>query len=121
MAGLLAHKIVILFMLNYLYFMKRYSYNPTSNGVALHDCLKLSDIEAEEGKIEQTCFDNPPDDRKQWIYCTFDAHCTIIDVTGRIHGTKRNLHDHRITAIMASGSSDFVVTGDEKGKCKFSS
>jgi len=87
--------------------------------MTLLECLKLSDIEAENAEVEQICFDRPTDEKKQWMYFTFKQHCTVIDVTGRIHGTKRNLHPHRITAIGASGASEFVVTGDERGLCKF--
>ena len=85
--------------------------------VVLQDVLKMSDIEADNAVIEGHCFDMPRDDKKQWIYLIFKKNCTIIDVTGRIHGTKKNLHDCRITAIAALGSSDYVITGDEKGLC----
>lgn len=97
--------------------MQKYSYQPQNNVVVLQDVLKVSDIEADNAVIEEHCFDMPKDDKKQFIYLTFKRNCTIIDVTGRIHGTKKNLHDCRITAIAAIGSSDFVVTGDEKGLC----
>ncbi|CAG7662430.1 unnamed protein product [Allacma fusca] len=96
----------------------KYSYQPTNNVISLQDVLKMSDIEADNSVIEEYCFDRPQDDKKQWIYLTFKRNCTIIDVTGRIHGTKRNLHDHKITAIVAIGSSEYVVTGDEKGLLK---
>ncbi len=58
---------------------QRYSYHPTSNVISLQDCLKLSDIEADGETIEQTCFDDPSDERKQWIYISFNCHCTIIE------------------------------------------
>lgn len=99
---------------------QKYSYQPQNNVVVLQDVLKVSDIEADNAVIEGHCFDMPRDDKKQWIYLIFKKNCTIIDVTGRIHGTKKNLHDCRITAIAALGSSDYVITGDEKGLCKFS-
>jgi len=102
----------------FLFSVQKYSYQPANNVISLQDVLKISDIEADNSVIEQYCFDKPQDDKKQWIYLTFKRHCTIIDVTGRIHGTKKNLHDDRITAIVASGSSEIVVTGDEKGLCE---
>lgn len=49
---------------------------------------------------------------------TFKQHCTIIDSTGRSHGTKKNLHRSPITAIVVSGPSEFVVTGDSVGLLK---
>lgn len=49
---------------------------------------------------------------------TFKQHCTIIDATGRSHGTKKNLHRLTITAIVATGPSEFVVTGDSVGLLK---
>jgi len=78
----------------------------------------MSDIEADKSAIDQICFDQPMDDKKQWIYMTFKQHASIIDVTGRVHGTKRNLHQHKISAIVAYGPSEFVITGDEKGLCR---
>jgi hypothetical protein len=95
---------------------QRYCFNPTGSIITLQDSLKISDIEADGAEIEQVCFDQQLDnDKKQWIYLTSKRNVTIIDVAGRVHGTKKNLHKHRITAIVAYGSSDFVVTGDEKG------
>lgn len=98
-------------------YFQKYTYNPASNILSLQDSLKMSDIEADGAEIEEVAFDQPVDDKKQWIYLSFKQHVSIIDVTGRVHGTKKHLHKHRITAIVAYGSSEFVVTGDEKGLC----
>lgn len=83
--------------------------------------MKIADIEAEQGVIEQVCFDSTEGaqkDKAQWLYLTFKQHCTIIDASGRSHGTKKNLHKHPITAIVAIGASEFVITGDFSGLVK---
>lgn len=81
----------------------------------------MPDIKADDAVIEQTCFDEAEggqNDKKQWMYLTFRQHCTIIDAQGRSHGTKKNLHRSTITAILAIGSSEFVITGDASGLLK---
>ncbi|ODN00596.1 hypothetical protein Ocin01_06074 [Orchesella cincta] len=98
--------------------LNKYSYSPSGNTVTLQECLKIADIEAEEAVIEHICFDEPMDDKKQWIYMAFKQHCTIIDATGRTHGTKRNLHRLPITAMVVVGPSEFIVTGDSIGLIK---